>query len=203
MMPNRLLPFTPNADNDVVLELPHLLNEMRTLDFIRERRQILILTLAFTVCVLATDIKAQSSPQESANASRAQLIEVLTKQEGLNARLRDLEEELKPENIEKSLAGIGSTHPEDLRELRRRQLEVEKSSIQSQLKLLMESKTRLETGIVQADAAAYHQSAGINPGTSPTVPAVHQLASVSRVQRRVRRAKNKPKRRRIYRLTQD
>jgi hypothetical protein len=59
---------------------------------------------------------------------------------------------LKPENIEKSLAGIGSTHPEDLRDFRRRQLELEKMNIQTQLKLLAESQTRVEAGIVQADA---------------------------------------------------
>ena len=114
------------------------------------------------------DIEAQGSAQERANALRAQLVEVLTKQQGLQARLQNLEEELKPENIEKSLSGIGSTHPEDLRELRRRQLELEKTSVQTQLNQLAESKTRLEAGILQADADAYHQSAGINPGKPKT-----------------------------------
>ncbi|MCA1575348.1 MAG: hypothetical protein LC770_12595 [Acidobacteria bacterium] len=71
------------------------------------------------------------------------------------------QEYLKPENIEKGLAGIGSTRPEELREQRRRQLEIEKKSVQTRLDQLATSRTRLE-GIVQADAAAYHSSAGAN-----------------------------------------
>ena len=137
-------------------------------NFIIQRRAILVLALLFTVCSLTRDIVAQSSAQERASALRAQLVEVLTKQQSLQARLQNLEEELKPENIEKSLAGIGSTHPEDLRELRRRQLELEKMSIQTQLNQLAESQTRLEARILQADADAYHQSAGINPGKLTT-----------------------------------
>jgi hypothetical protein len=76
-------------------------------NFIIQRRAILVLALLFTVCALTRDIAAQSSAQERASALRAQLVEVLTKQQSLQARLQNLEEELKPENIEKSLAGIG------------------------------------------------------------------------------------------------
>jgi hypothetical protein len=153
--------------NDVVLELPSF-NEMRIFDLIGEQNPILVLALLFSVCALATDIEAQSNAQERANALRAQLVEVRAKQESLEARLRHLEEELKPENIEKSLSGIGSTHPEDLREFLRRQLELEGINIQTQLKLLAKSQTRLEVAIAQADADAYHQSAGINPGKPTT-----------------------------------
>jgi hypothetical protein len=125
---------------------------------------------------------------------------VQAKQESLQARLRSLEEELRPENIEKSLAGIGSTHPEDLRELRRRQLEIEKTTVQSQLKLLAESQTRLETSIAHADADAYHQSAGNRFEESQQLSAAQQPARVSRVLRPERRTKNRPKRQRTHRL---
>jgi len=84
---------------------------------------------------------------------------VETKQAELQTRLQTLEENLKPENIENSLAGVGSTHPEDLRAQRRRQLEIERNGVQTQLNLLATSHSRLETAIAQADAEAYHQSA--------------------------------------------
>ena len=173
---------------------------MRILASIKER-PILVLALLFTVCLLAPDTKAQSLAREHANASRAQLIDVHAKQESLHARLRYLEEELKPENIEKSLAGIGSTRPEDLRELRRRQLEIEKTNIQSQLKLLAESRTRLETSIAQADADAYHQSAGNR--LEESLSAAQPPPTVSRVLRRERRTKNRPKRQRTHRLIRE
>jgi hypothetical protein len=170
-------------------------------DSIRAKRVVLFLALLFTVYALSTEVKGQSSAQERANDLRAQLADKRAKQESLQERLRQLEEELKPENIEKSLAGIGSTHPEDLREFRRRQLELEKINIQTQLKLLAESQTRVEAGIIQADADAYHQSASVNIGRQQ--PTAVQQVRPSRVQRGTRRTKHKPKRRPIRRLIQD
>jgi membrane protein involved in colicin uptake len=120
---------------------------------------LIIVLLPLIVCLCVSDTRSQTTAQDRADALRLQLEEVQTKQLDLQYRLQNLEEQLKPENIEKSLAGIGSTHPEDLRELRRRQLEPEKVSIQKQLNLLAESRTRLETGLAQAEADAYHQSA--------------------------------------------
>jgi hypothetical protein len=103
--------------------------------------------------------QTQSSAQEKAANLRAQLSEVETKQAGLQTRLQDLDEKLKPENIEKAFAGVGSTRPEDLREQRRRQLEIERNGVQKQLDLLATSHSRLETAIAKADADAYRQSA--------------------------------------------
>jgi hypothetical protein len=103
--------------------------------------------------------QTQTSAQERAASLRAQLSEVETKQAGLQTRLQDLDEKLKPENIEKAFAGVGSTRPEDLREQRRRQLEIERNGVQKQLDLLAASRSRLETAIAKADADAYRQSA--------------------------------------------
>jgi hypothetical protein len=106
-----------------------------------------------------SSVKAQSRAQEKVESLRSQLVEVEAKQAQLQTRLQQLDEELKPENIEKNLAGVGSTHPEDLREQRRRQLEIERNGVQSQLNLMTTSHTRLETAIAQAETEAYRQSA--------------------------------------------
>jgi hypothetical protein len=107
---------------------------------------------------------AQESGLERAASLRAQLVEVRVKQAELQARLQQLEENLKPENIEHSLAGVGSTHPEELREARRRQLESQKTSAQSELEILAASRTRLEASIATADAESSHMNAGISAG---------------------------------------
>jgi hypothetical protein len=125
------------------------------------------IVITLLLLVWTVDTHSQTTAQDRANTLRLQLEEVKTKQLDLQSRLQSLEEQAKPENIEKSLAGIGSTKPEDLRELKRRQLESEKASIQKQLTLLGESRTRLESGIAQADADAYQQSAK-GPATSVT-----------------------------------
>src|SRR5205823_3361221 len=75
---------------------------------------------------------AQSNAQERAANLRAQLVEAQARQAELQTRLQQLEENLKPENIERSLAGVGSVHPEELREARRRQLEIEKRGVRSE-----------------------------------------------------------------------
>jgi hypothetical protein len=106
-----------------------------------------------------------------------------------------LEESLKPENIESSLAGVGSTKPEDLREQRRRQLEIERNGVQAQLNLLATSHTRLEQAIAQADAEAYRQSAApvIAPSTSASRTAAVSTRAVTAPKhpRRVRKRKTR------------
>lgn len=116
--------------------------------------------------LFATITLAQASAQEIAANLRVQLSEVQLRQVDMQARDEQLEEDLKPENIERSLAGVGSTHPELLREQRRRQLETARVRVRVQLDELDRSHTRLETAIAEADALAYWQSAGIDNGTS-------------------------------------
>src|SRR5882762_3624284 len=95
--------------------------------------------------LVVVQVTAQESAQNRAASLRAQLVETQAKQAELQMRLQQLDEDLKPENIEHSLAGVGSTHPEELREARRRQLEKEKAAVSAQLEQLAISRTRLET----------------------------------------------------------
>lgn len=123
--------------------------------------------ITLTAELRPSNAPVQSSAQEKAARLHSQLSEVEAKQSELQTRLRDLEEKLKPEDIEHSLAGVGSTHPEDLREQRRRQLEIERNGVRAQLDLLATSHSRMETALAQADADAYRQSADVV--TTPVV----------------------------------
>ena len=123
--------------------------------------RILILTL-FLLSAFAV-ASGQTPAQDRADNLKFKLEEVKSKQSELQDRLNSLEEQLTPETLDNSLAGVGSTHPEDLREAKRRQLENEKSSVQKQLNLLTETQTRLESSVAQADADAYHESARVKP----------------------------------------
>lgn len=125
----------------------------------------IVLVTLFTVVV---NIHAQDPPPSAAETAehlRAQLFEVQTKEDELRARAQQLDEALKPENIERSLAGVGSTRPEELRETRRKQLQIERDGVQAQLNLLETTRTRLEAAIRDAEVRAYHESAG---GVQPT-----------------------------------
>lgn len=132
-------------------------------------KYLILFALALVVLLGTSNAYAQSSAQDLAANLRMQLSELETKQSALQTRLQELDEKLKPENIEKSLAGVGSTRPEEVREQKRRQLEIERNGVQKQLELLTTSRTRLEVSIARADAEAYRQSAAPQPVASQTV----------------------------------
>ena len=118
---------------------------------------ILLLGSLSTSRILGQDQPA--TPAEAAADLRARLVVVQSREADLKARLNQLDEALKPENIEQAFAGIGSTRPEELRQQRRRELTTEKDGVQRQLDLLATSRARLETAIQVADNRAYQQSA--------------------------------------------
>lgn len=121
---------------------------------------IMLLSLAMSAGVAAQDI-------EKVTKLRLQLIEMQAQAENVQLRLQILDEEMKSENIEKSLAGVGSTRPEELREQRRRQLAIERNSVLALLKVIEATRAGLDAQIVAAEAEAYQQSA--YPAPSPTV----------------------------------
>ena len=108
----------------------------------------LLLLLVFSAGVYAQDAA------ETVEKLRAQLLDVQMQEDGLRGRLDQLNEAIKPENIERSLAGVGSTRPEELREHRRRQLAIERDGVQAQLKTLETSRQRLESAIANAEQKA-------------------------------------------------
>lgn len=131
---------------------------------------LLVLMLVFA----AFGYAQEPSAAESLEKLRAQLIEVQAREEALRERAQQLEESIKPENIERSLAGVGSTRPEQLRESRRRQLTIERDGVLAQLKLIENSRQRLEKAITEAEVRAYQQSAR----PAPTIE-VEMMAATS------------------------
>lgn len=98
------------------------------------------------------DVERLTRAEQRAEALRAQLVEVESKLADLQARLEQVEYSLKPENIERVTQGAGTVHPEEARDARRRQLESERSRVQSQIKILENSRARLEPSIAFADS---------------------------------------------------
>ena len=123
----------------------------------RFQLSLVLILLAF----LSVSVRGQEpqSAAETVDKIKLELLDLQAKEDELKARAAQLEEALKPENIERSLAGVGSTRPEELRELRRKQLTIERDSVLAQLKILETSRTRLETALAQAEGRAYQESA--------------------------------------------
>ena len=114
---------------------------------------------------------------ETVDQIKFRLLDLQAKEEELKYRRVELEEALKPENIQRSLAGVGSTRPEELREARRKQLTIERDAIVSQLNILGNARTRLESQLVEAQGRAYQESAR---QAAPTQALVAQSRSSAR-----------------------
>jgi hypothetical protein len=78
-------------------------------------------------------------------------------------RLEEVDEQLKPESIERELAGTGSTHPEELREHRRKLLTIERNGLQKQLDLIEEDRAQIEAAIATAGTATSLEYAPPSP----------------------------------------
>lgn len=130
------------------------------------------------------DLERLSRAEARAEAFRKQLIEVQEKEANLQAQMDKIDSDLRPENIERSVATYGSTRPEDVRADRKRQLENERARIQSQLALLTTSRVRLEAAVASSDlevdtlrarldatattTAAPNATTSVETGTTPT-----------------------------------
>ena len=120
--------------------------------------------LVFSSCFSGAVLGQSSDTADVVQDLKLQLIDINGQEEMLKLQLEQLEEALKPENIEHSLAGVGSTRPEELRAQRRRQLLAEKTAAAARLEQLTIKRTQLETALAVAESKLYEESAS---GPSP------------------------------------
>jgi len=133
---------------------------------------IIFLMILATSCFSSTAYsQTKQSAVETVQDLKLQLIELDARQEMTKLQVQQLEDALKPENIERSLAGVGSTRPEELREQRRRQLLVEKKAADAELEQLTLKRTQLETALSAAEVQAYQESAA-GPGFENSLRAI-------------------------------
>jgi hypothetical protein len=79
-----------------------------------------------------------------------QLVAIAEKEANLQFRMDEVNIQLRPENIDQ-LQTAGSLRPEQVRETTRRRLASEKHAIQSQLDLLQQNRTRLQSSLSVTD----------------------------------------------------
>src|SRR5437867_5152449 len=97
------------------------------------------------------DLERLKRAEQRSESLRAQLRDVQEKETQIQGRADELDDALQPANIERAVAMYGTTHPEEAREQRRKQLEGEKAKVRAQLDTLEQSRTRLETAIAAAE----------------------------------------------------
>jgi exonuclease VII large subunit len=101
---------------------------------------------------MAPTLELLARAEERAGILRKQLIESIEKETAYKSRLAQMDEEVRPENVERSLSGVGTTRTAEIREVRRRSLEIEKRGLETLLNLNTQSRARLEDDVRQADS---------------------------------------------------
>jgi membrane protein involved in colicin uptake len=99
---------------------------------------------------------------------RSQLRDVVDLEARLQERASQLDDDLRPENIERSVATVGTTDAAALRARRREELERQKTDVDGQLSAAATKRTRLESEIAAAEAEAVRlKAASLAPRAAP------------------------------------
>ncbi|MGH9929185.1 MAG: hypothetical protein ACREA9_08155 [Pyrinomonadaceae bacterium] len=133
----------PTSDADMQQTINHLSNQVDRLNDKLTEMQQNDRTLI--------DMERLTRAEQRAESLRGQQVDVESKLADAQAKLDQIEYQLRPENIERA-SGYGTVHPEEAREARRHQLENERSRVLAQIRILETSRDRLEQSVVTADA---------------------------------------------------
>lgn len=101
---------------------------------------------------LAQNLDILSRAEQRAEVMRRQLLELTEKETAYRTRLMQLDDDARPESIDRSLSGVGTTRTPELRDLRRRQLDNERRGVEILLNQTSAARARLEDDVKQADA---------------------------------------------------
>jgi hypothetical protein len=89
--------------------------------------------------------------EQRSESLRKQLFEMMEKETGIRSKLDMIEVNLRPEAIDREVAFAGTLRPEDLRAMKKKQLEVEKASLTNILNEIQKTKTVLEQNLQRSE----------------------------------------------------
>ena len=101
---------------------------------------------------ISLNLELLSRAEQRAEVMRKQLLELIEKETSFKTRLVQIEEDMRPDSVERAISLIGSTRTSELRDVRRRLLENERKGVESLLNQTSQSRARLEDDVKQADA---------------------------------------------------
>lgn len=101
---------------------------------------------------LSMNLDILTKSEQRADNLRKQLFEMIEKESSIRTRVDQIDNDMRPETLERSLAIVGSLRPEQLREQKRRSLELEKANLQVLLTEVQKNRNNLEQNLLRADA---------------------------------------------------
>ncbi len=89
--------------------------------------------------------------EQRAETLRKQMFEMVEKESQIKTKLDQISSDIRPEIIERQVAFAGSLRPEELREMRRKTLEIDKKNLQTLLNDIQTVRSNLELNVQKAD----------------------------------------------------
>ena len=91
--------------------------------------------------------------EQRAEGLQGRLRENFERMTASQARLEQVENQLKPENIERLFTGVGLVRPEEARDTVRKRLSLERQALLTQMEHLRQERTRFQSALATADVA--------------------------------------------------
>jgi hypothetical protein len=104
---------------------------------------------------IALNLDLLTRAEQRAELLRKQLLDLIEKETSLKSRLVQIDEDMRPESIERALNPYGTTRTAELRDARRRALENDRRGVESLLNLTTQSRLRLDDDVKQADLMVF------------------------------------------------
>ncbi len=103
---------------------------------------------------IAQNLDLLSRTEQRAETMRKQLIELTEKETAFKTRIMQIDEDMRPDSIDRSLivGSVGTTRTSEIRDTRKRVLDNERRGVESLLSQTSQSRARLEEDVRQADA---------------------------------------------------
>lgn len=90
--------------------------------------------------------------EQRTDSLRKQVFEMIEKENTINSRLDQIDYDIRPEIIERSVQLAGSLRPEEIRDAKRKTLAAERANLQSLLTQVQTTRSSLEASLQKAEA---------------------------------------------------
>jgi len=101
---------------------------------------------------LALNLDILTKSEQRSDSLRKQLFEMIEKENTIRGRMDQIDNDMRPETLDRTLALTGSLRPEELRDQRRRSLTLEKTNLQVLLTEVQKNRSNLELNLQRSDA---------------------------------------------------
>ena len=100
---------------------------------------------------LAMNLEILTKAEQRVESLRKQSFEMLDKETSIKTKLEQIENDLRPEAIDRNVAFLGSLRPEELRATRKKNLEAERNNLQTMLAEIQRTRSNLDLNVQKAE----------------------------------------------------